>query len=60
MAARFSNANVARDTAAWIEIWGPARTILQQCVRVKGLGGVITENGMCRKECSPDKGLIAV
>lgn len=54
MAARFSNANVARDTAAWIDIWGPARTMLQQCVRVKGLGGVITNNGMCREECSSE------
>ena len=47
MAARFYNSGDPFDIAAWINIWGPARTILQQCVAVQGLGGVIVENGRC-------------
>lgn len=47
MAARFSSSSDPFDTASWIDIWGPARTILQQCVGFHSVGGVIAENGRC-------------
>ena len=47
MAARFTSASDPFDTASWMDIWGPARTILQQCVGFKSVGGVIAENGTC-------------
>ena len=49
MAARFTNSGDPFDTASWIHIWGPARTILQQCVEAQSLGGVIVENGRSRE-----------
>ncbi|KAL8783614.1 MAG: hypothetical protein Q9195_009335 [Heterodermia aff. obscurata] len=45
VAARFTNSGESFDIASWIHIWGPARTILQQCVGFQSLGGVIVENG---------------
>ncbi|KAL8716265.1 MAG: hypothetical protein Q9220_000170 [cf. Caloplaca sp. 1 TL-2023] len=43
--------NTPHDTAAWMDIWGPARTILQQCVLPtnKNTGGIITHVGTDQK-----------
>lgn len=37
---------VEHETASWIDMWGPARALLQQCVRVKKLGGLVPQNGL--------------
>ena len=48
MATEFTG--IPHDTAAWRDIWGPARTIRPQCLRQGGNGGIVTHNG---KDTSP-------
>lgn len=47
IATEFWTVPEAFDTATWLDIWGPARLIMQQCVADKGLGGITTKLGMC-------------
>lgn len=37
--------NVPHDEAPWINLIGPARIILRDCVRDEGFGGVVVRNG---------------
>ncbi|KAL8635877.1 MAG: hypothetical protein Q9228_006672, partial [Teloschistes exilis] len=43
MAASFRD--IPHDTATWMDIWGPARLILQQCITPRRGGGIITHIG---------------
>ena len=36
---------VPYDQATWNDLRGAARTILRQCTRAQGFGGVVTRNG---------------
>lgn len=47
IATEFWTVSEAFDTATWMEIWGPARLIMQQCVGAKSLGGITTRLGIC-------------
>jgi len=47
IATEFWTVHEAFDTATWMDIWGPARLIMQQCVAAKGLGGITTRLGNC-------------
>ncbi|KAL8947668.1 MAG: hypothetical protein Q9222_006075 [Ikaeria aurantiellina] len=42
---------IPHDTATWMDIWGPARLILQQCILPtnKNTGGIITHVGTDQK-----------
>ena len=38
--------NVPHDNATWNELRGATRTIFRACILGKGVGGVVTRNGM--------------
>lgn len=38
--------NIPNDEATWNDLRGATRTILRTCIRGRGLGGVITKNGI--------------
>lgn len=37
--------DVPHDQATWMDVWGPARLILQQCAIKQRTGGIITNIG---------------
>lgn len=47
IATEFWTVPAAFETATWMDIWGPARLIMQQCVAAQGLGGIATKLGIC-------------
>lgn len=45
LAASFKH--VPHEQATWMDIWGPSRLILQQCVNTQNTGGIVTNIGAC-------------
>ena len=41
--------DVPHERAAWMDIWGPSRLILQQCIIPKNAGGIVTHIGEAGK-----------
>ncbi|KAL9028749.1 MAG: hypothetical protein Q9196_002941 [Gyalolechia fulgens] len=41
--------DVPHEQATWMDIWGPSRLILQQCIKVHNTGGIITNIGVNEK-----------
>ncbi|KAL9003371.1 MAG: hypothetical protein Q9188_003744 [Gyalolechia gomerana] len=41
--------DVPHEQATWMDIWGPARLILQQCISAHNTGGIITHIGVNEK-----------
>ncbi|KAI4121006.1 MAG: hypothetical protein LQ338_006618 [Usnochroma carphineum] len=41
--------HVPHEKATWMDIWGPSRLILQQCISPQNTGGIITNIGQTEK-----------
>lgn len=38
--------DVPHDQTSWINLIGPARILMRQCVDIEGFGGALVRNGM--------------
>ncbi|KAI4089521.1 MAG: hypothetical protein LQ344_005347 [Seirophora lacunosa] len=47
LAASFKH--VPHEQATWMDIWGPSRLILQQCVNTQNTGGIVTNIGQTER-----------